>query len=68
MSTLEARVDKSAPDTILQDQRLANYEANPMQEGAFSPMSNAMAGASISSGNVHLMISIGNGPRGYLYL
>ncbi len=33
-SSLAAKVDKSGPDTIIQDQRLANYEARLRQEGS----------------------------------
>ncbi len=43
-SALTASVDKSGSDTVLQDQRLANYEPRLRQESLVSPTNNAMTG------------------------
>ncbi len=41
------RVDKSGTETVLQDRRLANYEASHKQVGSVSPVPNAVVSASV---------------------
>ncbi len=50
-------VEKIGPDTVLQDQCLANYEARLRQEGSVSAVPTAMAGASVPRGAGHGLVA-----------